>query len=192
MILVIDNYDSFVHTLARYIREAGAETRVLRNDAMSAAAFVALGADAVVLSPGPKSPREAGVCLDLLSCLPQTVPVLGVCLGCQALAEAFGGRTVPARRPLHGEASLVRHDGSGVLAGVPSPFAAGRYHSLIAEAAPNGAVVANAWSEEGEIMGLRHVAAPWHGVQFHPESVLTPQGRAVIGNFLALTRKGAP
>lgn len=191
MILIIDNYDSFVHTLARYIREAGAETTVLRHDALSAAAFVALGPRAVVLSPGPRTPREAGVCLELLSVLPRTIPMLGVCLGCQALSEAFGGRTLRARRPLHGEASLIRHDGSGVLAGVSSPIEAGRYHSLIADIPECGPLIANAWSEEGEIMGLRHIEAPWHGVQFHPESVLTPAGRTIIANFLALCREAA-
>lgn len=189
MILVVDNYDSFVQTLARYVREAGAETTILRNDAMSAAAMIALEPQAVILSPGPRTPREAGVCLDLLAALPKTIPVLGVCLGCQALAEAFGGRTSRARRPLHGEASLIRHDGTGVLQGLSSPIEAGRYHSLIAEIAPQSALFANAWSEEGEIMGLRHASAPWHGVQFHPESVLTPSGRAIIANFLALRRE---
>ncbi len=188
MILIIDNYDSFVHTLARYMREAGAETRVLRNDAMSARAFAGLGARGVVLSPGPRTPREAGVCLELLSILPKSTPVLGVCLGHQALAEAFGGRTLRARRPLHGEASLIRHDGTGVLAGLGSPFEAGRYHSLIAEIDRDSPLVANAWSEEGEIMGLRHREAPWHGVQFHPESVLTPEGRRIVARFLEICR----
>jgi anthranilate synthase/aminodeoxychorismate synthase-like glutamine amidotransferase len=189
MILVVDNYDSFVQTLARYVREAGAETTVLRNDAMAAAAMIALKPEAVILSPGPRTPREAGVCLDLLAALPVTIPVLGVCLGCQALAEAFGGRTVRARRPLHGEASLVRHDGTGILHGLSSPIEAGRYHSLIAEIPADGALIANAWSEEGEIMGLRRKSAPWHGVQFHPESLLTPSGRAIIANFLTLCRE---
>lgn len=186
MILVIDNYDSFVQTLARYLREAGAQTRIVRNDAMQAAALIETGPRGVVLSPGPKSPHEAGVCLDLLARLPKTIPVLGVCLGHQALAEAFGGRTIRAMRPLHGEASLIRHDGTGVLCGLASPFEAGRYHSLISEIPEGTGLVANAWSEEGEIMGLRSIDAPWHGVQFHPESMLTPSGRAVVANFLAL------
>lgn len=189
MIVVVDNYDSFVHTLARYVREAGFETRIFRNDAMSADAFLACEAAGFILSPGPKTPRDAGVCLDLLARLPARMPVLGVCLGSQALAEAFGGRTVRAQRPLHGEASLIRHDGSGVLAGLSSPIAAARYHSLVSEIPADGALAVNAWSEEGEIMGLRRRDAPWHGVQFHPESVLTPEGRAIIANFLVLCRE---
>ncbi|MBB5517234.1 anthranilate synthase component II [Amphiplicatus metriothermophilus] len=184
MILIVDNYDSFVHNLARYVREAGGETRVLRNDAARAAEMIALEPAAVILSPGPKGPAEAGVCLDLIAALPRATPLLGVCLGHQCLVEAFGGRTVRARRPLHGEASLTRHDGTGVFEGLPSPIETGRYHSLISVLGESDALVSCAWSEEGEIMAVRHRAAPWFGVQFHPESLLTPHGRAMIGNFL--------
>ncbi|MBI1364377.1 MAG: aminodeoxychorismate/anthranilate synthase component II [Alphaproteobacteria bacterium] len=188
MILVIDNYDSFAHNLARYLREAGAMTDVRRNDAMSAEAFVALRPSGVVLSPGPKSPKEAGACLPLLALLPATTPVLGVCLGSQCLAQAFGWRTQRARAPLHGEASLIRHDGQGVFSGIASPMAAGRYHSLISAPGPDEELVVCAWSEEGEVMGVRRRTAPWHGVQFHPESLLTPCGRALIANFVAMTK----
>jgi len=184
MILVVDNYDSFVHNLARYFREAGEETLVLRNDAASAGELIALAPKAVILSPGPKTPREAGICLELLAALPAATPMLGVCLGHQCLVEAFGGETVRATAPLHGEASLVRHDGSGVFSGLASPIEAGRYHSLISRLREGDDLIACAWSAEGELMGVRRRAAPWFGVQFHPESLLTPAGRAIIANFL--------
>ncbi|MFQ5562699.1 MAG: anthranilate synthase component II [Parvularculaceae bacterium] len=188
MILIIDNYDSFVHNLARYVREAGRDARIVRNDAADAAALIALEPAAVILSPGPKRPEDAGVSLSLLAALPLTTPVLGVCLGHQCLVEAFGGRTERAKRPLHGEASGVSHDGRGVFAGLPSPLSAGRYHSLISVLPEACALKACAWSEEGELMGVRHESAPWFGVQFHPESLLTPHGRAMIANFSASAR----
>jgi anthranilate synthase/aminodeoxychorismate synthase-like glutamine amidotransferase len=184
MILIIDNYDSFVHNLARYVREAGAETMVVRNDAAPARALVDLKPAGLILSPGPKAPQDAGSCLALIDLLPETTPLLGVCLGHQCLVEAFGGRTKRARRPLHGEASPIRHDGSGLFEGLASPLSGGRYHSLISELAEGSPLAANAWSEEGELMGVRHQSAPWFGVQFHPESLLTPDGRAIITKFL--------
>ncbi|MEZ5930026.1 MAG: aminodeoxychorismate/anthranilate synthase component II [Parvularculaceae bacterium] len=189
MILIIDNYDSFVHNLARYVREAGADVAVIRNDAASARELVRMAPEGVILSPGPKAPADAGVSLALLDLLPQSTPLLGVCLGHQCLVEAFGGKTLRAKRPLHGEASLVRHDGTGVFRGLPSPLEAGRYHSLISELPESGPLIANAWSEEGELMGVRHETAPWAGVQFHPESLLTPHGRAMIANFLGQVEK---
>lgn len=189
MILVVDNYDSFVHNLARYVREAGAETLIVRNDARSVRDLVGLRPAGVILSPGPNSPREAGVCLEYLSALAASTPVLGVCLGHQCLIEAFGGRTVRARRPLHGEAAPVRHDGSGLHAGLPDPFSAGRYHALIGELGDAQDLVANAWSEEGEIMGVRRGSSPWHGVQYHPESLLTTHGRRIVEAFLRLTKE---
>ena len=189
MILIIDNYDSFVHNLARYVREAGADVSVIRNDAASARELVRMAPAGVILSPGPKAPTDAGVSLTLLDLLPQSTPLLGVCLGHQCLVEAFGGKTLRAKRPLHGEASLVRHDGTGVFCGLPSPLEAGRYHSLISELPESGPLIANAWSEEGELMGVRHETAPWAGVQFHPESLLTPHGRAMIANFLGQVEK---
>lgn len=186
MILIIDNYDSFVHNLARYVREAGEETLIVRNDAMSVDALLATAVAGVILSPGPGKPADAGVCLDFLARLDRRTPLLGVCLGHQCLVEAHGGAVARAKQPLHGEASLIHHDATGVLCGVPSPFAAGRYHSLVGELS-GGDLLANAWSEGGELMGVRHVHARWHGVQFHPESLLTPWGRKIIGNFLELT-----
>ena len=186
MILIIDNYDSFVHNLARYVREAGVDAKVLRNDAALAKDCIATEPAGVILSPGPKTPREAGLCLDLIAALPAETPLLGVCLGHQCLAEAFGGETVRAGAPLHGEASAIRHSRSGLFDGVPSPMPAGRYHSLIAKVAAAAPLVETAWAEDGTVMGLSHVTRPWHGVQFHPESVLTPHGRTIIANFLAM------
>lgn len=184
MILIVDNYDSFVHNLARYVREAGFQTLVLRNDAGHTDDFLQVSPEAVIISPGPKAPAQAGVSLDLVRRLPQSIPLLGVCLGHQCLVEALGGTTVRAREPLHGEASLIRHDGAGIFSGVENPMTAGRYHSLVSEIAPGGALHPCAFSETGELMAARHIAAPWHGVQFHPESLLTPSGRAIIANFL--------
>jgi len=191
VILIIDNYDSFVHNLARYVREAGFQTLVIRNDASDAEDMVRLSPQAVVISPGPKMPSQAGVSTDVIRLLPRTVPLLGVCLGHQCLVEAFGGVTRRAREPLHGEASLIRHDGAGVFSGLENPMAAGRYHSLVCDVAPDGELIPCAFSEKGELMAVRHVSAPWHGVQFHPESLLTPSGRALIGNFLAATKQRA-
>lgn len=191
MILVIDNFDSFVHTLARYLREEGLATRIVRNDAADAQSLIATAPRGVVISPGPKTPKEAGVSLQLLRRLDPRVPVLGVCLGHQCLGALAGGETRRAVKPLHGEASLIRHDGTGLLADLPSPFAAGRYHSLVTTLPAGDVFVANAWSEEGEIMGLRRLDAPWHGVQFHPESLLTPSGRAIVAAFARLCSEAA-
>ena len=189
MILVVDNYDSFVHNLARYLHEAGAETVVMRNDA-DIESLLAIRPEAVVVSPGPKTPREAGVSLDLIRRLDPSTPFLGVCLGHQCLVEAFGGRTERALHPLHGEASRIHHDGTGLFAGLPSPLMAGRYHSLISVPAADGPLIVSARSEEGEVMAVAHESRPWFGVQFHPESLLTPQGRDLIANFLR-RREGA-
>ncbi len=186
MILVIDNYDSFVQNLARYVREAGAATRVVRNDAATVSDCLADAPSGVILSPGPKTPREAGLCLDLIAALPATTPLLGVCLGHQCLVEAFGGATIRARDPLHGEASQIFHTGAALFAGVQSPTFAGRYHSLIAEPPPDAPLVKTAWTVDGALMGVTHIERPWHGVQFHPESVLTPDGRTMISNFLTM------
>ncbi len=188
MILIVDNYDSFVHNLARYVREAGGETRVVRNDAATVDECLAASPAGVIVSPGPKTPTEAGLCLDLIAALPAETPLLGVCLGHQCLVEALGGATIRARAPLHGEASAIFHNGEGLFAGVSSPTSAGRYHSLIAEPAPGAPLVKTAWTADGALMGVSHVERPWHGVQFHPESVLTPDGRKMISNFLALCK----
>ncbi len=186
MILVVDNYDSFVHNLARYAREAGAKTQVVRNDAATVRDCIAAAPSGVILSPGPKTPADAGLCLDLVTALPPETPLLGVCLGHQCLVEAFGGATIRAADPLHGEASRIFHTGEGLFAGIGSPTLAGRYHSLIAEPSPDAPFVKTAWTADGALMGVSHIDRPWHGVQFHPESVLTPDGPAMISNFLAL------
>lgn len=186
MILIVDNYDSFVHNLARYVREAGFETRVCRNDSMSAEAMLATAPEAIILSPGPNAPDDAGVSMQLIGLMPENLPLLGVCLGHQCLVEAFGGEVKRAREPLHGEASLIRHDGAGLFEGLPNPFLAGRYHSLIGELGDPGELVTCAWSGVGELMAVRRRSAPWHGVQFHPESILTPDGRGLLANFLRL------
>ena len=186
MILIVDNYDSFVHNLARYVREAGFATEVVRNDAMTASEMLSLSPEALIISPGPNAPQQAGASMALIASLPDRIPLLGVCLGHQCLVEAYGGEVRRAREPLHGEASLVRHDGAGVFEGLPDPMPAGRYHSLIGVLGSGPELEACAWSPAGELMGVRRRSAPWHGVQFHPESVLTPDGRALIANFLRL------
>ena len=190
MILIIDNYDSFVHNLARYVREAGVDANVVRNDAVTVEGLVDAAPAGVILSPGPKTPREAGRCLDLIAALPAETPLLGVCLGHQCLAEAFGGETVRSDDPLHGEASVIRHNGKGLFKGLPSPMLAGRYHSLVARPAAGAPLIETAWTEDGTIMGLSHHTRPWHGIQFHPESVLTPHGRMILANFLAMCGAG--
>lgn len=184
MILIIDNYDSFVNNLARYVREAGRETLVLRNDAATVDECLAMRPKGVIISPGPKAPAEAGISMDLLRRLDPRTPLLGVCLGHQCLVEAFGGVTRRAAFPLHGEASEIRHDGRGIFAGVPSPMMAGRYHSLIAAPADDAPLRCSAWSEDGELMAVAHIDRPWFGVQFHPESLLTPNGRRLMERFL--------
>lgn len=185
MILVIDNYDSFVHNLARYLREEGAETRIVRNDALSVRDCLALEPRGVILSPGPKGPGDAGVSLALIEALPSETPLLGVCLGHQCLVEAFGGETMRAKRPCHGEARKISHTGGGIFAGVKSPTLVGRYHSLISKTAPGAPLVETAFSEEDELMAVAHKERPWFGVQFHPESLLTKCGRKIVRNFLA-------
>jgi len=184
MILIIDNFDSFVHNLARYFREGGAETKIVRNSEITAGQCLALAPSAIVISPGPKAPVDAGVSLDLVKAIPADMPFLGVCLGHQCLIEAFGGETVRASHPLHGEASMIRHSGTGIFDGIASPTPAGRYHSLVSLPPPGSPLAQTAWSGEGEIMGVAHRERPWFGVQFHPESLLTPSGRVMIDNFL--------
>lgn len=191
-VLLLDNYDSFVHNLARYLRELGAETDVRRSDALSVAEIEALAPTHLVVSPGPCTPREAGVSNAAIAALGPHVPVLGVCLGHQCLAAALGGRVVRAARPRHGKTSPILHDGLGLFAGLPSPFEATRYHSLIVEERdlPESLEVV-ARTPEGEIMALRHVLWPAWGVQFHPESVLTQYGHELLRNFLALRAEAA-
>ncbi len=185
MILVIDNYDSFVNNLARYVREAGRETVVYRNDAMTVDECLSLRPDGVIISPGPKAPSESGISMALLQALDPQTPMLGVCLGHQCLVEVFGGETRRAAHPLHGEASELHHHGRGLFAGVPSPTMAARYHSLVSDPAPGAPLRSVAWSADGELMAVAHELRPWFGVQFHPESLLSPYGRRIVQNFLS-------
>ncbi|MGE0027500.1 MAG: aminodeoxychorismate/anthranilate synthase component II [Thermoleophilia bacterium] len=184
-VVLIDNRDSFVHNLARYVRVLGRPTEVVRSDEVTVADVAALEPSHLVVSPGPCGPAEAGVSVPLIRALGARVPVLGVCLGHQCIGAAYGGRVVRALRPMHGKASPIAHDGTGVFAGLPDPLHATRYHSLVVS--PQGlpdALVPTAWSEEGEIMALRHRAHPVVGVQFHPESILTEHGEALLRAFL--------
>ena len=185
MILIIDNYDSFVHNIARYVRELGREARVVRNDAL-APEEVGKGAEAVIISPGPCTPNEAGGSLAIIRELARKVPIFGICLGHQCIGQAFGGRITRAKRPLHGEASEISHGSEGIFAGIPDRFSAGRYHSLIVELDGESPLKVTARSEDGEIMGLEHRDHPIFGVQFHPESVLTEHGHDLLRNFLNL------
>ena len=188
MILVIDNYDSFTFNLVHYLLELGAGVEVVRNDAISADQALSMRPDAVLLSPGPCTPNEAGVCLDLIAAAAQArLPLLGVCLGHQALGQAFGGAVVRAGQVMHGKTSAIAHDGTGVFDSLPSPFIATRYHSLIVRDADlPSAFAVNARSEDGTIMGMRHRELPLHGVQFHPESIATEHGHALLANFMRL------
>jgi anthranilate synthase component 2 len=187
MILVIDNYDSFTYNLVHYLAELGAETRVHRNDALSAAEALALRPQAVVLSPGPCTPNEAGICLDLIAAAPADLPILGVCLGHQAIGQAMGGKVVAAKTLMHGKTSPIRHRGAALFAGLPDGFIATRYHSLSVERQTlPAALEITAWTDDGEIMGFSHRARPLHGVQFHPESIATEGGHRLLGNFLQL------
>jgi anthranilate synthase component II len=185
MILVIDNYDSFTWNLVHYLQELGSRVEVVRNDAISAGQALSSGADAFLISPGPKTPDDAGVTLDLVAaCAAEARPLLGVCLGHQAIGQHFGGR-VERGHLMHGKTSPVLHDGTGLFEGLPSPFTATRYHSLIVNDVQPPLVV-NARSEDGAVMGFRHETLPIHGVQFHPESSATEHGHAMLANFLRL------
>ena len=186
-VLLIDNYDSFVWNLARYVAELGGEPVVRRHDAITLDAIEALAPSHVILSPGPCTPREAGISVDVVRRFGATVPTLGVCLGHQCVAAAYGGRLVPARHPMHGRTSGIAHDGDGVFTGLPSPFRATRYHSLAVAAVDlPDALRVTARAEDGEIMALAHVVHPVVGVQFHPEAVLTEHGHDLLRNFLRM------
>lgn len=187
MILLIDNYDSFVHNLARYFERLGQETHVVRNDAIDVAGVRALRPSAVVLSPGPCAPEQAGASMELVRSLAGELPMLGVCLGHQAIAAALGGRVVRAKQPVHGRTSAVSHDGSRIFAGLPNPFRACRYHSLVVEEASlPPELMVTARSADGEVMGIAHRRRPVVGVQFHPESILTESGYELLAGFLRL------
>ncbi len=186
MILLIDNFDSFVHNLARYFSRLGQTTCVVRSDAINPQGVRSLGPGALVVSPGPGTPREAGTSLEIVRTLHAELPLLGVCLGHQVIAEALGGRIVRTA-PVHGQATAVRHTGTGLFAGLPSPLMAGRYHSLIVEPGSLPAELkATAWTEAGELMAIEHVSLPVFGLQFHPESILTEHGYELLANFLRL------
>jgi anthranilate synthase component 2 len=187
MILVIDNYDSFTYNLVHYLNELGAETVVHRNDALSAGDALALRPEAVVLSPGPCTPNEAGICLDLIRAAPEALPILGVCLGHQSIGQALGGVVIRAQSLMHGKTSPIRHVGRGIFAGMPNPFTATRYHSLsVARESLPDVLEITAWTDDGEIMGFSHRLRPLHGVQFHPESIATEGGHHLLSNFLDL------
>ena len=186
MILVIDNYDSFTWNLVHYLQELGAVVEVVRNDAIGVGKAMSSGAEAFLISPGPCTPNEAGVSLELVeACAAEERPLLGVCLGHQAIGQHFGGRVVRARELMHGKTSPVQHDGSGVFEGLPSPFTATRYHSLVVEGDAD-ALVVNARAADGTVMGFRHATLPIHGVQFHPESISTEYGHDLLANFMSL------
>jgi len=187
MVLVIDNYDSFTYNLVQYLGELGAELEVRRNDQVTVAQIAAMQPERIVISPGPCTPREAGISIELIQKLAGKIPILGVCLGHQAIGEAFGGRVIRAPYLMHGKTSQIHHDGRTIFAGVPQDFTATRYHSLIVERGTlPKALEISATTSDGLIMGLRHKQYPVEGVQFHPESVLTDTGKKLLGNFLAL------
>ena len=188
MILVIDNYDSFTYNLVQYLGELGAEIVVFRNDKVAPEQIEEMGPERIVISPGPCTPREAGISVEVIRRFAGKVPILGVCLGHQSIGYAFGGRIVQAPRLMHGKTSMIFHDGKGVFAGIPSPFEAVRYHSLVIEpdSMPESLVV-TAWTDQHEIMGVRHRQFPVEGVQFHPESVATQHGMQLLRNFLNLS-----
>jgi anthranilate synthase/aminodeoxychorismate synthase-like glutamine amidotransferase len=184
-VLLVDNYDSFTYNLYQYLGELGAEVEVVRNDALSADAALATGCERIVISPGPGDPDQAGISLELVRKAAGRVPLLGVCLGHQALGQAFGGRVVRAPKLMHGKTSPIHHDARGVFAGLPTPFTATRYHSLVVErASVPRCLEVSAWTADGVVMGLRHREHSLEGVQFHPESILTTEGRRLLRNFL--------
>lgn len=187
MILVIDNYDSFTYNLVHYLNELGAQTSVVRNDALTVEQALGQKPQAILLSPGPCDPDQAGICLPLLKGAPDDLAILGVCLGHQAIGQAFGGDVVRAKALMHGKTSQIHHDGKGLFAGLPNPFTATRYHSLAVERSTLPAdLVVTAWTEDAEIMGLQHKTRPIYGVQFHPESIATEGGHQLLANFLDL------
>ena len=187
MVLMIDNYDSFTYNLVQYLGELGEDVRVYRNDEITLEEIGRLEPQKLVISPGPCTPNQAGVSVPLIRDFAGRAPILGVCLGHQSIGQAFGGRIVHAKTLMHGKTSLIRHEGKGVFRGLPSPFTATRYHSLVIEreSLPDCLEI-TAWTDDGEIMGVRHKSLPVEGVQFHPESILTTEGKKLLANFLKL------
>ena len=192
MILLIDNYDSFVHNLARYLRLLGHATHVVRNDRITSDEARALRPDAIVLSPGPCTPSDAGICETIVGERMEDTPILGICLGHQAIAAALGGSIIRSTQPMHGRASVIAHDGRGVFDGLPSPTRVGRYHSLVAAADLPDCLEASAWTDDGTVMALRHRKRPLVGLQFHPESVLTEKGFELLTGFLRVAGLKVP
>ena len=189
MILLIDNYDSFTFNLVHFLGDAGGRCEVVRNDKLTVAEAMARQPEAIVLSPGPRTPNEAGICLDLIAAAAGKIPLLGVCLGHQSIGQAFGGAVIRAPAPMHGKLSAISHDGTGILEGVPSPFNATRYHSLIVDRATlPDILVPTAWTNDGIVMAMHHRDFPIHGVQFHPESIASENGHRILANFLAIAR----
>jgi anthranilate synthase component 2 len=185
MIVLVDNYDSFTFNLVHYLGELGADVVVHRNDKVTSREIVTADPDAIVLSPGPCTPKEAGICLDLIAHAAETIPILGVCLGHQAIGDAFGGKVVRAPVPVHGKLSEIRHEGRGIFRGINAPFKATRYHSLVVERGSMPSELAvTADTEDGLVMGLSHTRLPVHGVQFHPESIASDHGHLTLKNFL--------
>ena len=189
MILLIDNYDSFTFNLYHFLGDVGARCEVWRNDKLTVEQALAMAPEAIVLSPGPCTPNEAGICLDLIAAAAGKIPLLGVCLGHQSIGQAFGGDVVRAPEPMHGKVSTITHTGTDILAGLPSPFSATRYHSLIVDRATlPDALVPTAWTDDGIIMAMHHRTLPIYGVQFHPESIASEHGHEILANFLAIAR----
>jgi anthranilate synthase/aminodeoxychorismate synthase-like glutamine amidotransferase len=188
MVLVIDNYDSFTYNLVQYLGELGAEVRVRRNDAITLDEIGTMAPDQIVISPGPGRPEDAGISLDVVRRFGPSTPILGVCLGHQTIGMVYGGRVIRAPQPMHGKTSIIVHDGKGLFGGIGEPFPAGRYHSLVLaqDTVPSALEVAARTKDDGTIMAVRHRSYPVHGVQFHPESVLTEEGRTILRNFLDL------
>lgn len=187
MLVIIDNYDSFTYNLYQAFAQVTQEIRVIRNDHLSVAEIAALKPSKIVISPGPKAPLQAGISLEVIRTLAPCVPILGVCLGMQAIGEAFGGRVVLAPEPMHGKDTMIIHAGHGIYQGLPSPFVAGRYHSLLVdEGTLPDCLEKQAFTESGLIMGIKHKQYPCYGVQFHPESILTPQGHIILNNFIKI------
>jgi anthranilate synthase/aminodeoxychorismate synthase-like glutamine amidotransferase len=186
MIVVIDNYDSFTYNLVQYLGELGCEVQVYRNDVLTQAQLAELNPDQILISPGPGEPDDAGVSKEVIRSLGSSIPILGVCLGHQCIGEVFGGQVIRAPRLMHGKTSPIYHQGEGLFCGLPSPFAATRYHSLIVDQAVPEVLRVTATTQEGEIMGLQHASLPIYGVQFHPESILTEGGKQILSNFLNL------
>jgi len=190
MILMIDNYDSFTYNLVQYLGEMGENLMVFRNDRISASKIDRLKPSCIVISPGPGGPKDAGVSCEVIRRYAPKVPILGVCLGHQCIGQVFGGRIQQAEKLMHGKTSMVYHDGKGLFKGLPDPFEAGRYHSLVVDRKTLPKVLAlTAWTEEGEVMGIRHRTMPVSGVQFHPESVLTLEGKGLLKNFLVFAKE---